>query len=245
MAIILRQVSQYYFMPKRCLCVLFSTLAPVSASAQWAASAYIGKAHTADADIHVADGATSSVKFNNVGFDDRSFEGPLYYGVRAGYTFTHTVGFEGEFIHIKAFARVNEPVSASGSLATVGNVATRLAPAVVLQQYSVSHGLNLLLGNLVFRHELRDRLNVSFRAGLGVALPHPEIRAFGAALNEYQFHGAAIQLAGGGEFDLTRRVFWLGEYKYTTTKQRFEPGAATIENTFATHHLVTGLGFRF
>ena len=226
-------------MPKCCLCVLFWALAPVSASAQWAASAYIGKAHTADADIHVANGATTAVTFNNVGLDDRSFDGPLYYGVRAGYTFTRTVGFEGEFIHIKAFARVNEPVAASGSLAG------RLAPAVVLQQYGVSHGLNLVLGNLVLRHELRDRLTMSFRAGLGIAVPHAEIRAFGAVLNEYQLHGAAIQLAGGGEFELTRSVFWLGEYKYTTTKQRFEPGTATIENTFATHHLVTGLGFRF
>jgi lipid A oxidase len=227
-----------------CLYLFFVALAPAGASAQWAASAYIGKARTADADIHIANG-TTAVTFNKVGFDDRSFDGPLYYGVRAGYAFTRPVGFEGEFIHIKAFARVSEPVEASGSFAIAGIITTRLAPGVVLQQYGVSHGLNLLFGNLVLRHELRERLNVTFRAGLGIAAPHPEIRAFDVTLDEYQLHGAAVQFAGGGEFELTRRVIWLGEYKYTATKQRFEPGSATVENIFATHHLVTGLGFRF
>ena len=61
---------------------------------------------------------------------------------------------------------------------------------------------------------------------------------------EYQLH-AATQLAGGGDFELTRHVFWLAEYKFTATRQHFELGSTTIESTFATHHLVTGLGYRF
>ena len=126
-----------------------------------------------------------------------------------------------------------------------GNTPATLAPSVILQQYNVSHGLNLLLGNLVLRRRLMPRLGVSFRAGLGMTIAHPEIRAFGQTLEEYQRQGVAVQLGGGVEFDLTRRLFWLGEYKFTNTNPRFEVGSATIHNSFSTHHAVTRLGLRF
>jgi lipid A oxidase len=225
--------------------LLWFALTPLGAWAQWASSAYIGKAYTADTVIHVTSPPTTDVTFNNVGFDDRSFESPLYYGLRLGCLVKGRAGFEGEFIHMKAFARVNEPVTTSGTRPVSGNATGTVAPAVVLTQYSVSHGLNLLLGNAVLRHEVAERLSITVRVGLGVAIPHAEIRAFGTALDEYQLHGAAIQFAGGGEFELTRRLFWFAEYKFTTTRQHFEIGSATIENTFATNHLVSGLGLRF
>jgi hypothetical protein len=225
--------------------MLVCVLAPFPAFAQWTASAYVGKTRTQASNLNVVRQPDTDVFFNNVGFDDRSFSGPLYYGARAGYGFTPTIGFEGEFIHIKAFARVDEPAEASGMLPPAGRVMGMLAPSIVLQQYNVSHGLNLILGNLILRHEFIPRLDAVFRAGLGVTVAHPEIRAFGEALDEYQLHGAAIQLAGGAEFELTRPLFVLGEYKFTSTSPRFEIGGARIESSFATHHLVAGLGFRF
>jgi hypothetical protein len=111
--------------------------------------------------------------------------------------FTGSVGLEGEFIHTKAFARVNEPVSFSGSFSVLSN-ATTIAPRLVLPQYGVSHGLNLVLGNFILRHELTERLAISFRSGLGTAIPYPEIRAFGATVDEYLLQGAAIQFAAEG-----------------------------------------------
>src|SRR5262249_33998265 len=171
-------------------CLFLSTVVPLSASAQWTAAAYIGKTHTADADIRLISRPSTDVLFNDVGFDDRSFQGPLYYGLRAGYMLTRSTGIESEFIHIKAFARVNEPVQAKGSLPALGKVNMTVAPAVVLPQYGVSHGLNLVFGNFVWRHELTSRLALTVRPGLGVAVPHPEIRALGgAALEESQLHG--------------------------------------------------------
>jgi opacity protein-like surface antigen len=218
----------------RCfLFLLCLALVPPCASGQWNASAYIGKAQTADADIHVINSSGTSLVFHDIGFDDRSFDGPLYYGIRGGYMFTPSSGLEGEFIHVKAFARVNEPGTNEAGL------------GLLVPQYAVSHGLNLLLANFVFRHEFNRRVGLSFRAGAGTAIPHPEIRAFGAALDEYMVQGVAIHFAGGAEVNLTPRLFWLGEYKFTRTRQRFHPNAATIENDFATHHLVTGFGFRF
>jgi hypothetical protein len=212
---------------------------------QLTVSAYLGKSHTPKAGVHVIRPPDTDVFFDGVSFEDRSFRRPLYYGIRSGYMVTPAAGIEAEFIHIKVFARVNEPVMASGRLPATGGITTTLAPATVLQQYNISHGLNLLLGNFVLKRELRPRLDLSFRAGLGMAIPHPEIRAFGQALDEYQRHGAAVQFAGGAEFELTRGLFWLGEYKFTNTSPRFEIESAAVENTFATHHVVTGIGFRF
>jgi lipid A oxidase len=205
--------------------ILAALLVPLSAWAQWTASAYVGKTHTASADLHVTQVPGTAVVFKDISFDDRSFRPPLYYGLRGGYQLKPAVGFEAELIHVKAFAQ--------------------LPPAIGIQQYNVSHGLNLLLGNLVLQREILRRLNLCFRTGLGVAIPHPEIRAFGQTLEQNEVHGVAMQFAAGVNFKLTRHVFWLAEYKFTTTRPRFEIGSATIKNAFSTHHIVSGLGFRF
>jgi hypothetical protein len=225
--------------------LLFCLLVPVSAFAQWNAGAFLGGVHTRDAGVQVTHSPDTDVMFDSVSFADRSFNTPLYYGLRGGYRVTPIVGVEAEFIHLKAFARVNEPVTASGRLPGTTNITTTVEPAIVLQQYDVSHGLNLLFGNVVLRTDIMPRLDITLRAGLGMNIAHPEILAFGQAVSEYQVHGPAIQFAGGAEVAIVGGLFWLGEYKFTTTKPRFTVGTATIENSFSTHHLVTGLGFRF
>jgi len=205
-----------------CLLLLFA-LMPCHAAADWTAAAFLGRASTADADIHVTN-LNTDVTFHDVRFDDRSFQSPPYYGYRVGFAFKPAAGVEGEFIHMKAFARVNAPV---------------------LQQYNVSHGLNLVLANFVSRQRLADRFAVALRAGSGFAVPHAEIRAFGEAVDEYQVHGAVFQVAAGLEAGLSRRVFVIAEYKITATRQRFEAGDGVIGNTFRTQHVIGGVGFRF
>jgi hypothetical protein len=54
-----------------------------------------------------------------------------------------------------------------------------------------------------------------------------------------------VQFGGGVDVALTGRLFWLGEYKFTTTRPRFEAGGGFIETSFETHHFVTGIGLRF
>src|SRR5688572_5384416 len=145
------------------LCLIWLAAAPVFASAQWTAAAYIGKAHTADADIRVTGGSVTDVVFNKVDFEDRAFEGRVYYGLRTGYMWTSQFGLEAEFIHMKAFARVSEPVTFTGTLPTPVTANTTV-PGEVLPQYGVSHGLNLVLGNFVVRHKLTNSLAVGVRA---------------------------------------------------------------------------------
>lgn len=206
---------------------------------QWTASAYLGKSFSHAADVRVRETIGTDVTFRGVSFDDRSFQSPQYYGVRAGYATLGWLGIEGEFIHFKVYGRVNDAVPASGTM--TGNV----APSVLVQQYNLSHGLNLLVGNVVVRRELRRKLRLGLRAGAGVAIPHAEIRAFSQAVDEYELHGAALHLSSGVEWDLRSGFYMLGEYKFTYTHPRFELGSWRIENRFATHHLVGGIGIRF
>ena len=49
----------------------------------------------------------------------------------------------------------------------------------------ISQGLNLVLGNFVLHRQVVPRLQLAFRAGFGLAVPHPEIRVFSDALEEY------------------------------------------------------------
>jgi hypothetical protein len=213
-----------------CRTVAFLALVQaVPIAGQWQAAAYVGKAVTANTTLRISPAAGAVVLvFKDFQFEDRSFQTPLYYGLRGGYMIGPRIGVEGEFIHVKVFGRVED-----------------LPPALQVQQYNVSHGLNLLLANFVFRRVLTDRFDLALRGGIGIGIPHPEIRMLGEALEKYQIRGAAFQTSGGIEFKLASRLLWLGEYKFTGTNPRFELRSSRIENRFLTHHFVTGLGIRF
>ena len=61
----------------------------------------------------------------------------------------------------------------------------------------------------------------------------------------YQSGSLSIQTAAGGEFRLLRKLNWLGEYKYTRTRQHVDVFSGTAETSLQSHHVVTGLAFHF
>jgi lipid A oxidase len=225
--------------------LLLLFLFPTAIRAQWSVSGYIGQTHTRNQDVQAFRSPDTDVSFKDVEFDDRSFNTPLYYGFRASYAVSPLVRVEGEFIHNKVFGRVDEPVPASGTVPPIGNLTATVPPFLVVQRYNVSHGYNLLFGNVVLQRQVIPRLSVAFRAGVGIGIPHPEMQAFGETIDEYQIQGTAVQFGGGVEVSLTRHLFWLGEYKFTSTHPRFELGGGFVETSFQTHHFVTGIGVRF
>lgn len=89
-------------------------------------------------------------------FRSRSFDPPLYYGFRGGYFLPRlpSLGFEAEFIHLKVYSNPHQRVRASGSRRGVP-VDRELALGEVVQQYSISHGVNLLLFNVAARRGAR------------------------------------------------------------------------------------------
>jgi hypothetical protein len=196
-------------------------------------------------------GSATNLTFANVPFRGRSFDSPVYYGYRAGVFLRPRLGLEAEFVHLKAYARLDRPVRVQGTL--FGTAISEQAPmGRYADQFEVSHGLNLLLANLVFRqpvvagpHPERHRLSLLLRAGAGPTFPRPETIILGVPSGEYQLGPAAFQAAGGLEYHFWRFLYLLGEYKYTFTRTRFDIAGGRAGFPAHSHHLVTGLSVYF
>lgn len=232
------------------LCLLWLVALPLRA--QWQAAGFVGGAHTQDSFLSVRQPALGTIlRFHPVAFSGKSFQGPLYYGGRGGYFFSRYLGVEAEYIHLKVFARVDRPGMASG-VDRGTPISTELPLGNIVQRFSISHGVNLLMANAALRHPVgastdqsRPRLLLNLRAGLGVTIPHPETQINGVADEHYQVGSMVFQLAPGAELRLWDRVYWLADYKYTHTRQRVDIFSGTAETLLNSHHGVTGISLHF
>jgi hypothetical protein len=220
--------------------------------AEWHAAAYLGAAHTQNADVRMRQPSLGTdLLFRDVSYRGESFQSPQYYGGRGGYFFSDKFGVEAEFVHLKVFANLERPVETSGTLnATAINGSFPMSAFV--QRFSVSHGLNLLLINLVARrHFLRrpgeklGRILLIGRAGAGGSIPHPETEIMAARDEHYQWGRAAFHIAMGAEVRLWRKLYGLGEFKFTRTDQRFRIAAGNADAVMRSNHGVFGLGIHF
>ena len=217
----------------------------------WVVAAYLGGAHTHASDLTISQPSLGNqLSFEDVRFSSRSFRPPLYYGIRGGYFLDRlpSLGFDAEFVHLKVFANPQQRVTVSGMRRNAG-ISGELPLGEIVQQYSVSHGVNLLLFNVVARRRVEraaaGRLFLTARAGLGPTLPHTESRIEGQAQEQYEFGSLAWQVSGGAEFRMWGRLYLLGEYKFTRTRQQGKVSMGTAESLLRTHHGVFGLGYHF
>jgi hypothetical protein len=126
----------------------------IPSAAQWEAAGYIGAAHTQNSDLLLRQPSLGTdLRFTNISYRGESFQSPLYYGVRGGYFFRLHWGAEVEFTHAKVFANVNQSAPISGTLNGLP-VNVRQPVDTIVQRFSISHGVNLLLANVVFRQQL-------------------------------------------------------------------------------------------
>jgi hypothetical protein len=200
---------------------------PRPASAAWSFMAFLGGSHTAPATLTLDQPATAiHVVFSRVPLDSRSLSSPPYYGYRLAWFPARggAAGIEAELIHLKVFART-----------------ATMEPLV--DRFSISHGLNLLVANFVWRQpgDAR-RLRLVARAGAGVAIPHAESRVGGVDQEQYEFSSAAFQAAAGPEFRLAEHARAFVEYKLTTTAPSVGVAGGTIHGRYTSQHVATGLG---
>lgn len=217
----------------------------------WVVAAYLGGAHTLPSDLTISQPTLgTNVRFQDVRFSSRSFSPPLYYGLRGGYFLRRApwLGFEAEFVHLKVFANPQQQVQVRGIRRNV-DIDTQLPLGQIVQQYSISHGVNLLLFNVAARHRVKQvgngRLGLTARAGIGPTIPHTESRIEGEAQEQYEIGSLAWQASGGVEFRLWRGLHALGEYKFTRTRQRGKVTLGTAESLLRTHNTVFGLALYF
>ncbi len=232
--------------------LLVSVLAATGARAEWSVAGYIGGAHTQASSLRLRQPVLGTdLTFKQVEFSGESLQSPLYYGVRGGYFLQRHFGLEVEFIHLKVFAGTARATRAQGTLrGTV--IAADIPINSVIERFSISHGLNLLLANGVIRHDFMrgpeeklGRLLLAARVGAGVTIPHGESTIEDISQEQYQVGRAAWQLAGGMEFGIWRGLHLLGEYKFTRTNERVDVHAGTIETPLNSHHIIAGVSWHF
>ncbi len=234
--------------------VLVAGLA-ASARAEIDVSFFGGVALTQDSDLDLRKTPGTDLTFQDVSFEGRDFETPPFYGARALWFANEDShwGFGAEFFHIKLYAQTDDVLHLSGQRNGVGVDANeRLGNTV--QEFSLSHGLNFALADVVYRWFPGRRgpgfpncLQPYAGLGLGAAIPHVEATVLGGShFEEYQLRGPAVQGLVGVNVDLTRHWGVMFEYKFTYAHLgELDIPNGSIELTPLTHNFVAGITLRF
>jgi len=218
-------------------------------------SVYGGVADTLDTDVKLSQPGGTDLTFSDVSWTDKSFEGPIYYGLRLNYWFKElsSWGVGVDFTHAKMYAELDDTVNVSGTRAGAP-VAGAEPLGNTFQELTFSHGYNLLTLNGMYRWSpkgVRDdtflgRLQPYAGLGLGIAVPHVEIEINGDRTEEYQYTGPAFQGFGGINFDVYKKFSLFMEYKLTYSEMDTDlTGGGSLEVKPWTNHIIFGLSYSF
>jgi hypothetical protein len=220
------------------LAILLLGLAP-AAHAEWTVATLAGLCRTRSSDLSIRQPTSgTSLRFDDVTWDDRSFEGPIYYVVRGGFTHRR-VGWDVELTHYKVRATTSRTVRATGTLQ-----ASPMDQDVVLDsivhRFELSHGVNALVGAVTFRQR-HGRVTALERAGAGVIIPHAESDILGKKHAAYELADPVVEVSVGGEFKLTRRLDAVVEAKLTHVDASVDVPDGTGSATLDSAHLAFGI----
>ena len=224
------------------------------AEAEVELSIFTGVALSQDNDLHLQQNGATDLDFDDVSYEGRDFDDPPYYGARLLWfpSAASHWGFGAEFFHMKMYAETDSTVHVTGRRNGVGvNDNERIDDTI--QSFSLSHGLNYALGDIVYRWQPGQRgenflghLEPYVGVGLGAAIPHVESTVGGKFHEEYQLHGPGVEALAGMNIALTHHIGLMFEYKFTYANlDSLDIPGGSIEVTPLTHHVVTGLTFSF
>jgi len=217
---------------------------------------YLGKSFTQDSDIHIKQSRLGSdYTFEGVSFADDSFTSPPYYGLRAGYFFeSHSwLGLAVDFFHFKIDAEVSDVRQLRGTHSG-SSVAGAVQVKSLVQQFEVSHGVNYLTLDALFRYPLltdperfpRGRLQLYAGVGLGPVIAYPETRIDNIRSGSgYEIGGLGVQAFVGMRFLIFKYLGVFGEYKFTHSSLSVSVPSGTGYVQENTNHLVGGLTIPF
>lgn len=218
------------------------------AAADWTFGAFLGGARTQATSITLKQPSLSTdVRLSPVRYRSESFEPPFYYAYRAAFfPGSGWLGIEGELIHLKVIADTARVTVADGILR--GETASGSRPlASVLDRFSITHGVNLLLVNAVVRRaagadgSAPPRWLLTGRFGAGASVPHVESTIGGVSLERYEWGSFSAQAAAGVEVRLASRLYLSAEYKLTHTVQDVSVVEGSARTPLTTHHVVAGV----
>lgn len=203
---------------------------PLPALAEVELSFYGGWQTAPHSDVSIrGDGAIGDRDFT-AAWDGRSFEAPPYYGLRATWWRSETLGFGIDLNHAKVYADAE-------TLAEAG-----------LDHLEFSDGLNILTVNAYRRwDEALGGLTPYVGGGIGIAFPHVEVRAPGATETwGYQVTGPAVTWMAGVSYPINDDWSVFGEYKGTWSQNSADlADGGTLETDVITNALNLGVSFSF
>jgi lipid A oxidase len=213
---------------------------------------YVGKSFTQPSDLKIRQPSQQSdFTFSGVSFDDRSFENPLYYGGRGGYFFEAVpwFGLAIEFFHFKVFAETSDSRRIDGVVGGVP-VGGKVPVDTEVQRFDISHGVNYMTLDAIFRYKLIDdpqqspsgRVQLYAGVGLGPVLTHAENTVGKVKGNAgYEIAGLGVQ-AFAGVRGLVWKYFGLfAEYKFTHSSLNVGVASGRGRMDEMSHHVIGGL----
>ncbi len=185
----------------------------------------LGGAYTRPSELTINQLGEESIYIENARFETQPLTNPVYYAWRLGFTPLGQV-WEVELVHHKLYLINKHPD---------------------IDQFSVSHGFNLLGLNRVWPGSVLD-----WRLGMGLVLAHPESEIRGQVYDEnhgildHGFHwvGTNIQAAVGRRFPLRYRnlyAFTEGKLTWASVKLPVSNGEAVMD--VVAGHVLFGLGY--
>lgn len=165
-----------------------------------------------------------------VGWEGKPFSMPPYYGARATWWRSETLGFGVEYTHTKAYA----------------DDATKSALGFSRLEFTDGH--NVLTANVMRRWpDQWGRLTPYVGGGIGIAFPHVDAdHASGSRTYGFQTTGPAARLLAGVSYPINDRFSVFGEYQFTYSANEgtFDDGG-TFETDIKTNALNVGISFNF
>jgi lipid A oxidase len=230
---------------------------PTPASAEFSILFYVGKSFTSDGDLRLKKG-DRDLTFRRVRWEDKSFKAPVYYGVRASYWFDQMRdwGVAVDFTHAKTILQEQDIVPVTG-LRDGAPVDGRERIADSLQHFELSHGLNMLTFNGLYRwfpagkrdESPSGRLQCYTGLGAGVSIPHVEAHLKDERTGREEWTGRYQIAAGpvlngmlGLNYDFADALSGTLEYKlsYSDTHADLNGGGHIDAETF-TNQFISGL----
>jgi hypothetical protein len=224
---------------------------PATASAQMYFSVSAGGNHTQPADVTVdVPSAGLDVTYHDVPFSARSLASPQYYMWRLGRLFgpRQRFGLEFEFTHLKVIADASKSYLTSGQIAGVAIPGGAVLPmSAEVQEYQMTHGLNFLIVNGVWRMPVGSNHRLAFvaRAGLGTTLPHAETSVLGQSSQHYEFAGIGVEGSAGVAVKISHLLSLIADYKVSEAQPRITVVSGTGQTTALTQQVAIGLALGF
>lgn len=168
------------------------------------------------------------------GWEGRSFEAPPYYGVRATWWQSQTLGWGVDFTHAKVYA--DDETLSDPDL--VGADFDRL---------EFSDGINLLTVNVYRRWQNQwGEVTPYVGGGIGLSIPHVEVTKDGSTTFGYQITGPAARVLAGASYPLAENWDVFGEYMFTYSQNEAElDDGGTLSTDIITNAVNVGVSFNF